>query len=191
MPVSLIAVLASFVALLAWAESNPARAAMFKCTDATGKVAYQDSPCENQAQEHRVGTARAEGGGQVAHGGADDRRRREVIQTALMAKPFCDQAVPGFKQRTTAQYASWRQRNAATIASIESDPDFRERLARYIDVRTTKMKAENGRPGVTCDDGMLDFMNAPAPMPASPRAAAATGPSPRPASAATALAPSR
>jgi hypothetical protein len=157
-----LALLACVLAVTACVATTQARAAMYKCTDDSGKVAYQDSPCESRSQERRVDARRAEtaGNGQPA-APAEERRRRETIQAALLAKPFCDQAVPGFKQRTAAQYAAWRQRNAATIARIEGDPDFREQVARSVDVRLSKMKADNGRTGITCDDGMLDFMSMP------------------------------
>jgi hypothetical protein len=166
--------LACTLALTACIAAGQGRAAMYKCTDDTGKVAYQDSPCESRSQERRVDARRAENagsGGPAAS--ADDRKRRDTILAALLAKPFCDQAVPGFRQRTAAPYAAWRQRNATAIARIEGDPDFREQVARSVDVRTAKMKAENGRTGVTCDDGMLDFMAMPAPPapPAKPPAA--------------------
>ena len=158
-----LAPLASLLVLTACVAASQARAAMYKCTDDTGKVAYQDSPCESRSQERRVDARRAENAGSGASAAqAEDRKRRDTILAALLAKPFCDQAVPGFKQRTTAPYTAWRQRNAAAIARIEGDPDFREQVARSVDLRMTKMKAENGRTGVTCDDGMLDFMSLPA-----------------------------
>jgi uncharacterized protein DUF4124 len=147
------------VAAAAWPLA--AGAGVYKCTE-SGKVVYQDSPCESTTAQRQV-TGRPE---QATGNGApppapEDRRRRDAIQSALMAKPFCDEAVPGFKQRVAAQYAAWRQRNAAMIQKIESGPDFREQLARYLDVRTAKMKAEHGV-GMTCDDAMLDFMSQPA-----------------------------
>jgi hypothetical protein len=163
-----LAPLGCALVLMACVAASPARAAMYKCTDDTGKVAYQDSPCESRSQERRVDARRAENAGSgTSASGAEDRRRRDTILAALLAKPFCDQAVPGFKQRTAAPYAAWRQRNAAVIARIEGDPDFREQVARSVDVRTAKMKAENGRTGVTCDDGMLDFMTMPTKPPAA------------------------
>jgi len=162
--------LACVLVATACCATSQARAAMYKCTDDAGKVAYQDSPCESRSQERRVDARRAESGtgagGQPA-APAEERKRRDTILAALLAKPFCDQAVPGFKQRTAAPYAAWRQRNAASIARIEGDPDFREQVARSVDVRMIKMKADNGRTGVICDDGMLDFMaTPPKPVPA-------------------------
>lgn len=163
--------LACVLAVTACVAANQARAAMYKCTDDSGKVAYQDSPCESRSQERRVDARRGESGGNGQPAApAEERRRRDTILAALLAKPFCDQAVPGFKQRSAAPYAAWRQRNAAAIGRIESDPDFREQVARSVEVRTAKMKAENGRPGITCDDGMLDFMSMPSapPRPVAP-----------------------
>lgn len=154
--------IARILALAACAVVQPVHAEMYKCTDGSGRVAYQDNPCESRSQERRVDARRPENAGTGQPTAiAEDRRRRDVIQSALLAKPFCDLAVPGFKQKSAAPYASWRQRNAAAIARIEGDPDFREQVARSVEVRTAKMKAENGRIGVTCDDGMLDFMSAP------------------------------
>ena len=45
--------LACVLAVTACVAANPARAAMYKCTDDSGKVAYQDSPCESRSQERR------------------------------------------------------------------------------------------------------------------------------------------
>jgi hypothetical protein len=152
----------SIVMLLVAAAAWPlaASAGVYKCTE-SGKVVYQDSPCETAPGQSRTGRTLRETDNAEPPPAADDRRRRDAIQSALMAKPFCDQFVPGFKQRVAAQYAAWRQRNAAMIQKIEGGPDFREQLARYLDVRTAKMKAEHGV-GLTCDDAMLDFMSAPA-----------------------------
>jgi hypothetical protein len=144
---------------------------MYKCTDAGGHTAYQDSPCEGRSEERRVDAPQVEsGGGEVTRAVPEDRRRRDTIQAALLAKPFCDQAVPGFKQRTAQPYVAWRRRNAGMIAQIEGQPDFREQVARSVETRLAKMRAENGRTGITCEDGMLDFMSTPAKPPAAPAA---------------------
>jgi hypothetical protein len=111
------------VILLAGAAGG-ARAEMFKCLQADGRVSFQQLPCADGVQ---VAPAPAEAPKPAAAPTAPaaprpdgsvppTRRMREVLDlTALLERCRADE--PGFTQRSAPLYQAWRVRHAPTLTA--------------------------------------------------------------------------
>jgi hypothetical protein len=150
--------------LLAASLPLSAAAAVYKCPTGSGQITYQDTPCDASTapsrgiEPRRVDSvvAAARPSAAPTSTSAEDRRRRDAVLTALMQKAYCEHIVPGFHQHVAAPFAAWRQRNAAVVQRLEADPDYREQIARYIEVRSNRTKSSGA--GTACDDSALEFM---------------------------------
>lgn len=129
--------------------ASPAFCEVYKCPDATGKIAYQDSPCDGSARgwtEHEqqpkapdvprtitnsvpIGTplrARPLAPRPSAFPPIDNVTRASEYETILALGTYrqCARQFPDFAARTAASYQAWRAENAAAVARLE------EQLAR-------------------------------------------------------------
>jgi hypothetical protein len=133
-----------WVILLSFFFAGTAAADIFKCPDATGKIAYQDSPCggtvkgwtEQGREVPNASTNPATIGGPLrarpvaprpmALPPVDSIARPSEYEMVLSLATYrqCARQFPDFGAKTAASYQAWRAENAAAIARLE------EQLAR-------------------------------------------------------------
>ena len=129
--------------------AGPAAAEIFKCPDASGKIAYQDAPCGGPMkgwteQEHepkapeqpRTITRSVPAGTPLPDSSFAPRRvaprplalppidnvaraSEYEMVLALSTYPQCARQFPDFAAKTAASYQAWRAENAASIARLE------------------------------------------------------------------------
>jgi hypothetical protein len=100
----------------AWAQ-------VYKCTGADGKVIYQQQAC---GADKRKAALPIEAPGPTG----SERYRGDLgldyhVAMVLLMKLSCDDAVPGYRERTATDYAIWRKKHYASLVKVENDPDVR------------------------------------------------------------------
>jgi hypothetical protein len=105
-----------------------AAAQVYKCTDPDGKVVYQQKACEAGKREAAV---------RIEEPGPTDLGRHDAVSgldqgvaMILLAKLLCDDAVPGYRERTARDYAAWRAKHYASVVKMENNPGFRGTIDR-------------------------------------------------------------
>jgi hypothetical protein len=113
-------------AMLCAASAHVAGAQIYKCTNAQGKVQYQQHPCEESVVQSAV-QGKAPPSATVPPPASLDASGRGYFDIALR-KATCDHGVPGFASRTDDDFARWKSENAALAQRVESDPEYARRL---------------------------------------------------------------
>lgn len=98
-----------------------------KCIDASGAVSYQGTPCQlpptaNTDKKADAPTPLRETVSPPHQGEA------WFLALAVIFKKACDQSVPGFREKSSTAWATWRTRNARDIARLEKTPLFKETM---------------------------------------------------------------
>lgn len=107
---------------------------MSKCTDAAGKVTYQQKPCEaGSTQKSRnvesapapSPTARAAISPPMGENFPENASKAEQMVFAMLyIKIECDAAVPGFAVRTASDFDRFRRQHEETVRKVESGRDW-------------------------------------------------------------------
>jgi hypothetical protein len=134
--------------IVAMAAAPAVDAQMSKCTDAAGKVTYQQKPCEvgSTAKTLNVEAARTPASSSsvpapsIARSSASELSRRvqqdtsaselskrvqQDIGLVLPLKLGCDVLVPGFAARVASDYAKFRQQYPEATRTFESGTEFK------------------------------------------------------------------
>ncbi|MFI4924031.1 MAG: DUF4124 domain-containing protein [Vicinamibacteria bacterium] len=119
-----VGVIAALVALDAAGQVN-------RCVDKTGKVTYQQQPCEGAAPPARAPSA-APG---PAPQGTPRKLTDEELELASLARilgttRWCQEKVARYREFNAPNYDAWRRNNATAIRHVESDAGYRARMDR-------------------------------------------------------------
>ena len=120
--------------------------AINKCTDAAGKVSYQEQPCPASARQSEVaaprtpaappsaarqpgkGAAAPAGGGPAAGDTSADKAILRLVSMDSMIESC--QHVPDFQKKGLPLYQKWRQNNQQAYAQYENSGRYAELMAR-------------------------------------------------------------
>jgi hypothetical protein len=158
--------IASIVALAAWALAPAALAQVYKCTDAQGRSSYQSKPCDGRAKAEKQmkidrppqpvqppatdapprNETGALAGARPAYGRYPNRDDDAQLVKLLLYKRECDQRVPGFAAQTKADYERWRSQNAAWVQRVEGSPQFARARVDYGDDAISSMPGAASTP---------------------------------------------
>lgn len=110
---------------------------LFKCILPNGRVAYQDSKCEDAARQSTVRPPAPPAIRPLPPGDeritAEPQADVEAIVATLASFQGCAQDVPGFATRFNAAYQEWRTRNAAAMVRYGQDPKAQQRVREQLD----------------------------------------------------------
>lgn len=123
------------LALACVATAAPAQAQLFKCVNSAGRTVYQDSPCGDADKQTSIRAPSAPAPAPAAPPKADAKpgAARPPAPAPAPSGPsavdtvagytVCAERVPNFANKYSANYESWKQRNAAAIDRLASEPD--------------------------------------------------------------------
>lgn len=118
--------------LVLTAASYSAHADIYKCTDPTGRVIFQDEPCDGskpRAKARPPAPASPQGGSAVDYLGRIPATDRDMA-TLMYRYARCTRFFPDLHARSALAFKAWRDHNAAAVSRIESNPDFLAALKR-------------------------------------------------------------
>ena len=113
--------------------------AINKCTDAAGKVSYQEQPCPASARQSEVAALPAArqpgrsvavpaGGGPTAGDTSADKAILRLVSMDSMIESC--KHVPDFQKKGLPLYQKWRQNNQQAYAQYENSGRYAELMAR-------------------------------------------------------------
>lgn len=122
--------------MLAVGMAPLAAAQMNKCVDKDGRVTYQQRPCDGavvvpqsppgaavRPEDRSAGTA----GTQPLPDG-EQAIRTQAYRLGVTA--WCEESVPGYRERNAQGYARWRADNAELLRKIDASPAWRAEVQR-------------------------------------------------------------
>jgi hypothetical protein len=113
---------------------------MFKCTDSSGHIAYQDRPCTDTQQKEMPKmpspSTSKNSDYDIEKDFASCPKTSPGEAVALFYGPYitvigkhsCDAQVPGFKDRTDSDYAKWKTVDPS-VAQIEGEREVKSQIA--------------------------------------------------------------
>ena len=132
--------------------------AINKCTDAAGKVSYQEQPCPASARQSAVasprspaappsaarqpgkGTAAQAGGGPAAGDASADEAILRLVATDSLVESC--KHLPDFNEQVMPLYQKWRQNRRQAYAQYENSGRYAELMARATEqARLTRQAA--------------------------------------------------
>jgi hypothetical protein len=113
--------------------ATAAQAQLFKCVNSAGRTVYQDAPCDDKDKQTSIRAPAASAPAPAPQPSGGDAKAPAAPAPARPAGPsavdmvagytVCAERVPNFEFKYSANYESWKARNAASMNSLASEPD--------------------------------------------------------------------
>jgi hypothetical protein len=108
-------------------SSNISNADTYKCTQSSGKIIYQQRPCNSITEQKTLGDSTQQ---KDQRGTLDIQTKQEMrIRLMMITKYQCDLAIPGFREKAANSWARWHSRYFEQVSKAESDPQIQARFA--------------------------------------------------------------
>ena len=124
-----------FALLGAALAAGSAQAQLFKCVNSAGRTVYQDAPCDDKEKQTSIRAPAASAPAPAAAPKADAKPGAVPVPASAPAPSgpsavdvvagytVCSEKVPNFANKYSANYESWKQRDAASMDRLASEPD--------------------------------------------------------------------
>ena len=152
--------LASRLACLAVAAAaaTTAQAQLFKCVNSAGRTVYQDAPCDDKDRQSSI-RAPSPAPAPPPKAPADAKSAAKAPPPPAPSGPsavdvvagytVCSEKVPNFANKYAANFESWKERNAAAMSGLASEPDASRLDAK---LREERERAAGGSIAERCVD---------------------------------------
>jgi hypothetical protein len=148
---------------------------LYKCTQANGRVQYQQEPCAAAAKQSTVrppdpvapksgAELKAESDKSAA---VAELQMGQVIVT-LASASVCAGDAPGWDAKYSQALAAWKNRNGAQVAKFDADPEARAKAIALVESERARFSGNKAALAENCE-GLGARLAAPAPAAAAPK----------------------